>query len=210
MSVSTRKPGTGPSPAGQPAEKKGMSTGTKWLIAIVGLVAVGGLAVLLGILSILPTRVVVDPQPGDPVVDPTEVVIPDGDWFGFVTVGRDESGAITLGVDLAEMLTGQEAHDAAVDAGVIGEDEDLPNDFFIANPESRLELMHLADAALIEVISSDDVSKTLVIEPGQLEALYEGDYVGPDVYGIVPGQPIAMDITISDGLITAVTAIYLP
>lgn len=210
MTVSTKTPETGPSPAEQPVEKKRMKTSTKWLIGILGILALGGLALALGVLSLFPTNVEIDPTPVDPTPEPVEAAIPDGDWFGLVTVVRDSQGKITLGVDLAEMLTGQEAHDAAVDAGVITEDEDLPNDFFIANPETKVEVMDLEDGASIEVISSDDVSTSLVIDAEQLYALYEGTYTGTDIYGIAPGQPIAMDITVSDGLVTALSAIYLP
>jgi hypothetical protein len=44
----------------------------------------------------------------------------------------------------------------------------------------------------------------------ELMALYEGTYSGPPVYGIVPGTPIAMNVTISDGLVTSAGAVYLP
>jgi hypothetical protein len=125
-------------------------------------------------------------------------------------VGEDETGEVTLGVDLAEMLTGQAAHDAAVEAGVISEDEDLPNDFFIDNPESVYELVYLADSPEITVLSGDDPSERLIIDVDQLVALYEGSYAGPPVYGIVAGEPIVMDLFIRDGLVADADAVYLP
>jgi hypothetical protein len=54
---------------------------------------------------------------------------------------RDAATTIVL-VDQAEMLTGDEAVVAAREDGVIGADEDLPNDYYIRNPdESTTELM---------------------------------------------------------------------
>lgn len=188
-----------------------MKTTTKWLIGALAVLAMGVVALVLGVLSWLPFQRQVDEVPQAPTPEPTPAAaIPDGDWFGLVTVGRDESGTITLGVDLAKMLNGHAAHDAAVKAGVIGEDEDLPNDFFIENPESVMELMHLADGALISVISASDVSQELAVDAEDLEALYEGTYMGSDVYGIVPGQPIVMNLSVRGGLITEMSAVYLP
>lgn len=184
-----------------------MKTSTKWIIGIVGFALVAALAAALGVISLLfPVQRVVDGSP-EPVV---EAPIADGDWFAFVTVGEDETGAITLGVDLAEMLTGQEAHDAAVEAGVISPDEDLPNDFFIKNDAVVLESMHLSDSAVIEVISADDTSTHIDVTPQQLAALFNGTYVGGEVYGVAVGEPIPMDVTIEDGEVTSAVAVYLP
>ncbi len=141
--------------------------------------------------------------------EPTPAIA-DGDWFAWVTVGEDESGAMTIGVDLAEMLTGQAARDAAVQDGVINGDEDLPNDFYIDNPESVYELLPLADEPEILVLSGKDPSESVLIEPAQLGELYDGTYKGEPVYGIVPGEPIAMNVSVLDGEITKTAMVYLP
>ena len=91
-----------------------MATG--WQIGTLALVALGAVILVLALFSWFPFQ---DDELGTPEPGSAVPAIADGDWFGFVTVGRDESDAITLGVDLAEMLTGQKAHDAAVEAGVI-------------------------------------------------------------------------------------------
>lgn len=143
---------------------------------------------------------------------PPEVVAPiaDGEWFAMVTAGTDEAGAVTLGIDLAEMLGGEEARQAAVEDGVIEEGEDLPNDFYIRNPEVVYELMQFSDAASIDVISAVDPGATLSISPGELLAIYSGEKVDDSIYGIVAGQPIAMDLTIRDGAVVEAAAVYLP
>ncbi|HSM44969.1 MAG TPA: hypothetical protein VK969_08135 [Acidimicrobiia bacterium] len=150
---------------------------------------------------------------GSPVLgeEPEPVpAIEDGEWFAFVIVGEDESGAMTLGVDLADMLTGEEARQAAIADGVIGEDEDLPNDFYIDNPAQVYELLHLAGESEIVVLSGTDPGEEVRIDADQLAALYEGEYAGEPVYGVVAGEPIAMNVTVADGVITVASMVYLP
>jgi len=140
----------------------------------------------------------------------SEQAIADGTWFAFVTVGEDETGEMTLGVDLAEMLSGEEARAAAVDDGVIAEGEDLPNDFYIDNDEQVSELLHVAEGAGFELISGADTSQKVQVDAPILAEAYEGTYTGEPLYGVVPGAPIAMDITIAEGLVSHGEAVYLP
>jgi hypothetical protein len=186
-----------------------MSTSVKWVLGIlVGTIVLALGAAALGIISIIPVRVVSD-GPGEPV--PTEVAaIDDGEWFAFVTVGTDEAGAVVLGVDLAEMLTGEPARVAAVEAGFIGEGEDLPNDFFIDNPEATYELLAPVADAPISVIPADDTSGLVEVGVEGLAALSDGTWDGAAVYGIVPGTPIAMEVTVEDGRVASAEAVYLP
>ena len=149
-------------------------------------------------------------QPPPPTQPPGEQPLPDGEYFAYVTVGEDETGEIILGVDLAEMLTGEEARLAAIEAGVIEEGEDVPNDFFIDNPEVVMELVHLADDVEIMVISGTDTSQVITIDAAQLESLYEGTYSGEAVYGIIAGLPIAMELVVEGGVVTEAHAVYLP
>jgi hypothetical protein len=59
--------------------------------------------------------------------------------MGFIKKVWEEGGKRYITIDYAEMLTGQEAIDAAVAAGDIEPGEDLPNDYYIrnTNPEKR-------------------------------------------------------------------------
>ncbi len=146
-------------------------------------------------------------EPTEPEPEPA---LPDGTVFAMVTVGSDESGETTLGVDVAEMLSGEEARDAAVADGVIEEGEDLPNDFYIDNDETEYELLHLSDDAEIRVISGTDTGQMISIGEEQLIELWEGDYAGEPIYGIVASVPMAMNVTVADGVITEAEAVYLP
>lgn len=150
---------------------------------------------------------VVEPEPVPPEPVPA---LPDGQLFAFVTMGTDETGARTVGVDVADLLSGEEARERAIEDGVIEEGEDLPNDFYIDNDEIRMELLHLADDLQIWVISGNDTTQLLEIDEDELWQLWEGEYGGEPVYGIVATTPIAMDVTIRDGEISGMKAVYLP
>lgn len=141
-----------------------------------------------------------------PGVQPIE----DGTFFAFVTVGKDESGEMTLGIDLADLLTGEEARAAAVEDGVIAEGEDLPNDFYIDNDDVVLELVHADQDARFIMISRADVEEKIQFDSTLFAAIYDGTYTGDPLYGVVAGTPIAMDVIISDGLVSEATAVYLP
>lgn len=135
--------------------------------------------------------------------------LPDGKWFGFVTVNGD-NGPTLVTIDLAEILTGEEARKAAVDAGVIEEGEDVPNDFFIHDPDDEVEALTLADDAVIRVLSGMTPETYLTIDAATLESLFNGSYSGEPVYGISPDLAVPMDITVEDGFITIIESVYLP
>lgn len=138
----------------------------------------------------------------------TEAPLEEGEHFGLVNV--DESDEIVLGIDLAEMLTGEEAREAAVEEGFIEEDEELDTDFYISNPEQVIELVPIAPDAEITVISGTDTAQKIEVDAATFKTLYDGTYTGDPVYGIVAGQPIAMDLVIEDGMVSEAHAIYLP
>lgn len=133
----------------------------------------------------------------------------DGEWFGFVTV--DTGGDIPLLViDPAEMLTGDAAHDAAVDAGVIAEDEDLPNDYFILNTDEEFLVMPMAPDGTISVVSALDAGNQGVIDIELLAALMDGTYSGDPVYGIAPGSPVPFQVKVVDGAVVNASQVYVP
>jgi hypothetical protein len=106
--------------------------------------------------------------------------LPDGKWFGFVTVDGD-NGPTVVTIDIAEILSGEEARKAAVDAGVIEEGEDLPNDFFIYDPDDEIEVLTLADDVVIRVLSASTPETYLTIDASTLESLFNGSYSGEPV-----------------------------
>jgi hypothetical protein len=126
------------------------------------------------------------------------------EFFAFV-LAVDESH---LTFDPAEFLTGDAAHDAAVAAGVIGEDEELPNDFFIANPAEDSETATLSAAGAYVLLGFDENQEIEEVEVDRDElvaALNDGE----GYYGIVAGETPMMLVT-SGGEVIAATQVYLP
>jgi hypothetical protein len=203
-----------------------MSTTAKWIIGIVvglGVVVVGGVLAIAALIPVArvdgestPPTVVDEAPPATEDTPPSTVVepppaadLPDGEWFGFVTVNGD-NGPTRVTIDIAQILTGEEARKAAIDAGVIEEGEDLPNDFFIDDPDDGIEVLTLADDAVIKVLSGTTPETYLTIDAATLESLFNGSYSGEPVYGISPDMPAPMSITIEDGLVTIIESVYLP
>ena len=93
---------------------------------------------------------------------------------------------------------------------MISEGEDLPNGSYIENDEHVLELLHISDDPSILVISGNDTSQLIEIDVDMLWQLWNGDFNGPPIYGIVPSVPIPMDVTVANGVITSLEMVYLP
>lgn len=131
--------------------------------------------------------------------------MPDGSHFVFLRRVHGEE----LGVDPADFLTGQEAVDAARAAGVIGPDEDLPNDFFISNPEPDVATMSLADDAVIALLPSDAAPEPVGIDLATLQGLFVGEIDATPWYSFIPGD-LPVLVTVEGGRITEVVQFYLP
>ena len=69
-----------------------------------------------------------------------ETRLPNGDikGMGFIREVGEKDGVRYLKIDYAEFLTGEEARQAALDAGEIQPGEDLPNDYYIRNVNPML------------------------------------------------------------------------
>ena len=76
-----------------------------------------------------------------------ETRLPNGNIkaMGYIDEVWEEGGTRYISIDYAEMLTGQEAVDAAVEAGYIAPGEDLPNDYFIRNDNPQKREFTVAD-----------------------------------------------------------------
>ncbi|HEY7564765.1 MAG TPA: hypothetical protein VIA81_07570 [Acidimicrobiia bacterium] len=126
------------------------------------------------------------------------------EFFAFVLSAEDAE----LTFDPAEILTGDEAHDAAVAAGVISEDEDLPNDYFISNPEEDSQTVVLSAAGSFVLLGFDAggaIQEVTVDRDELITALQDGE----GYYGIVVGET-PMTLVVSGGEIIAASQVYFP
>ena len=149
--------------------------------------------------------------PSAPTTTPTTAppALADGEWFGFVSV-VGEGDALMVSFDDAQMLAGEAARQAAVDAGLLEPGEDLPNDFFIANHDETSIELTVSDGAEFFVLSGIDLGVELVTDIDGFESLLSGSYDGPPVYGVVAGMPIAMQVDVFGGELIEAHAVYLP
>ncbi|MDH4309605.1 MAG: hypothetical protein OEX04_19210 [Acidimicrobiia bacterium] len=181
-----------------------MESALKWLVAgTVGIVLTGAAVVAASLIPIGRSGARLDPTPS--VLEPGEEGVPPRRHDAFVSVAS--TGAFML--DEVTILTGDPAHDAAVKAGVIAPDEDLPNDMWIDNPTRTLAQANVAEAS-IEMISGDDPGEVVLVTPEQFAALLEGSYAGPSIYGVAAGSPVLMHITFDGDVVGSLQQVYQP
>lgn len=145
-----------------------------------------------------------EPQP-DPIVDAPAHDFPDGEVFAWVK-GLTGDGFL---LDAAELLSGEEAREAAVTDGVIEPGEDVPNDVYIRDvDDTTLVVMPASDASyeLLLFDSSGSPVATSVTYNEVADALNDAH---PDVYGVFEGT-IPATVVISGGEIVELTQVYLP
>lgn len=175
--------------------------------------AVAGVAVLVLLLGACGDAGTPDPAPA-PDPEPDQSIpegpgheLADGETFAWVK-GITGDGLL---VDPAELLSGEEARQAAVEDGVIGPDEDLPNDVYIRDPD---------DVTQAVVPSSDAAYSLLVFDEGgspvQSEVSYDfftavlnGGEEASEVYGLFDGA-VPATVTIDSGAVVKVVQVYLP
>lgn len=133
-------------------------------------------------------------------------VLPAGESFAFLT-GIDADG---LHVDLAEMLSGEEARRAAIEDGVLSPGDELPNGFYIRNHGPGSEGVVAEEAVYtVLVFDSDGEISEREISHGLLVSIYENPEMAAEVYGFVP-EAFPVTITVEDGVITGFSQVYLP
>lgn len=176
------------------------------VLAVLGLLAVLVVVTVLGGLAWFSTGSGQDePRPATSQVP--AVAIPDGETFAYVTEVADGS----LTADPALLLSGDEARQAAVADGVIAPGEDLPNDFYIDNPEPGPLSIGAADDVDVTVLifdSSGAITET-DITLADLAVAFTGDYPGVAIYGLVAGE-FPVTLTVENGIVVDVEQVYLP
>lgn len=94
-----------------------------------------------------------------------ETRLPNGNVkaMGYIDEVWEDGGTHYISIDYVEMLTGQEAVDAAVEAGYIAPGEDLPNDYFIRNDNPQEREFMVADDASIVTVTLDGGTEEVFI-----------------------------------------------
>lgn len=126
------------------------------------------------------------------------VALPDGNHHVRI-VSQTNSGTVTL--DPVDVLSGEEAVEAAVTDGSIQPWEDLPNDVYIREGSTATVPLPLAVTANVEVYDC-----TSECAPTRID---RDTFLAGDARPL-NGQHAIFDATVSDGQIVSLTEIYLP
>ena len=110
---------------------------------------------------------------GSPTTTQPAAEVEDGDQFALVN--DVTAGVVTL--DPAMLLTGDAAVEAARADGVIGPDEDLPNDFYISNPVKESLQVPIRMDATCRLYGFDSEGALMDVEVVTPED-YMGDVMG--------------------------------
>lgn len=134
--------------------------------------------------------------------------------FGFLRSFDGTDGpSVLVGVDEAEMLTGDDAIAAAREDGVIGEDEGLPNDFYIRNLDEATVELTVSPSVVVTLqacyVGGDCVTTEQVDLATWSVLLGSEDDPGLawDWYG---AGSLPYEFTIENGLVVGIREQYLP
>jgi hypothetical protein len=124
--------------------------------------------------------------------------------FGAIVALASDGTAIT--VDLAEMLSGEEARQAAVADRVIEEGEDLPNDFYIRSLGVTEDFALAADAVInLQGFDADGSPTPVPVTVAEFVVAYESGFADPTWYG---GD--YFEIVVAGETVVEATQVYLP
>ena len=137
----------------------------------------------------------------------------DEEVFGWLRSLETRDGATILEVDPAEMLTGDEALAAARQDGVIGDDLDLPNDYYIRNPDESTSAFTLSPDVVVTLQACYDGGDCVTTEQVDLETwsvLLEGEE-DPGLEWNWYGQAaLPYQFTVANDLIVRIEEVFLP
>lgn len=137
---------------------------------------------------------------------PSSSGLTDGDHFVIVRGLQGEA----LVADPAEFLSGARALEAARADGVVGLDEDLPNDVYIRNPDEAAEVVEIASDASFTLIGFDATGglvERAVARQTFIALMAGGDSSG--YHGFTPDS-LPMSLALRDGVVVSGRQQYLP
>ena len=113
---------------------------------------------------------------------------------------RDRS-ATSIELDEAEMLSGDEAVDAARDDGELPTDGELPNDFYIDDDSAEVTILPVSADVTVSLY---DCTAGCELRAVDAQAFLRGEI---DAYG---GDEPLVDVTIRDGEVVSIAELYVP
>ncbi len=134
--------------------------------------------------------------------------------IGYLTEVDAENGTIVA--DYVEWLTGEEALAAAREDGAIGQDEDLPGDFYIRNRNPELRTLDLSDDPVIVLQACYPDDGPCLVRQAVDTATFDGLFADPENgYELVgwwwygTGH-LPYWLTLDNGTVVQISEQYLP
>ena len=129
----------------------------------------------------------------------------DGEHFVFVTAFRPS----TITVDPALFLVGDPAREAARDAGAVGPEEELPDAFYVQNPDVERVVLNVAGGFRAHLINAVTLEFGTPLDAEAFASLFDGQVLPDPTYGFTPdGFP--MTIRVENGQVTRAEQQYVP
>lgn len=130
--------------------------------------------------------------------------LPDGETFGFI----HHFDGTAVFFDPAEIFTNEEAVKAARDDGAIAADEDLPNPFYIRNPDTAMVRVPVSKQFTVTVLDNQQLDTTHRLDAGQFASLYCAD--GAPTWLYSSPENLAAVLRVSKGLVVRADERYVP
>jgi hypothetical protein len=111
------------------------------------------------------------------------------------------TASASIEFDELDILTGEEARQAAVEAGAIEPDEDLPNDVWLRDDSDATERATVDPGAVVWIYDCTGACERVQVELGAF-LRHEIEPFG--------GDDAVWEITITDGMISSLLEVYLP
>ena len=128
--------------------------------------------------------------PTQPPEDSAAEQLADGRYFGFLV-----ADGTAASFDVAELLTGPDADDAAADDGVIPEGGEIENDYYVRNADDRETTVRFGEDVVVRVVDCDAGCGLVRADAGAL---------------LARTTPTPVWLAISDGVVVEAEEQYLP
>ncbi len=152
-----------------------------------------------------PTPTTTSPSPtGRPSASPSPA-LEDGRHFGYIQSAQLTAPPQVIVFDLAYLLTGDEANQAAADRGL---ETPVPNDYFIVNDNSKLRRLPVAPGLRILLLDWTNCCDTMFrADPQLFQESFDQKTYPPGNY---KGRFSGYWLTVKGGAVTKVEEQYFP
>jgi hypothetical protein len=153
----------------------------------------------------MPTPTATSPSPTDGPSATPAPALEDGRHFGYIRSAQLTAEPQVIVFDLAELLTGDEANQAAAERG---QETPVPNDYFIVNDNTRLRELPVAPGLRILLLDWTNCCDTMFrADPQLFQESFDQKKYPPGNY---KGKFSPYWLTVKGGAVTKIEEPYFP